>query len=321
MVYTVARALEVIRHAGYGTTGLPARDYVNEAGWRLLSMRTWAWAQSPPTQLPVRAPLTFTGAAWAAATRQLTVAGGWTGYTHAPGDTLTITDAGTGADLRDVTIEEKLNDNGVRLKESISSSNQTGIGGTTNANRAIILPSDYGGQLRATAATAGRTISLDLVSQADLLRLRALQTIPVVGSYVGSIFSAEDLTTGGGPLQQRLEIWPYPEEADPNIFTATYSVAWRPRELDTDILSLPPWIEPLFTEVLRAVTAGYEDEESGGVVARINEVKGGSTFYDAARHDSLVQEGYGYVGGGAEQYGHWPNGGWWGGQPPVADLP
>lgn len=321
MVYTVARALSVVQHAGYGSTSQPPRDYVNEAGWRLFSMREWAWAQVPPTHVSVRGPLSFTGAAWTASTKLLSVAGGWTGYTHAPGDTLTITDGGTGASLRDVTIEEKLNDNGVRLKESISDSNQTGIAGTTNANRAIILPSDYGGQLRAMAATSGRTVSVSLVSQQELMMLRAVATVPTVGNYAAALYQAEDLTTGGGPPQPRLELWPYPAAASANIFTITYSVAWRPRELDSDILSLPQWIEPLYTAVLRAVVGGYEDEEAGNVEARMAQVLQGPTFYDAVRHDSLVQPTTGYIGrGGAEQVGAWSQQGWWDGQGPVADM-
>ena len=322
MVYTVARALSVVQHAGYGSTSQPPRDYVNEAGWRLLSMREWSWAQVPPTHMAVRAAVDVTAATWTASTKTLALVGGWASYTHAPGDTITITNAGTGADLRDVTIEEKLNDNGLRLKESISASNQTGISATTNANRAVILPTDYGGQLRAVAATSGRTVSVSLVSQQELMMLRAVSTVPTVGNYAAAIYQAEDLTTGGGPPQPRLELWPYPATASANIFTMTYSQAWRPRELDSDILSIPLWIEPLFTALLRAVTGGYEDEEGGGVEVRVAQVMQGPTFYDAVRHDSLVQPSLGYVGrGGAEQVGAWSQAGWWDGQGPVADLP
>jgi len=322
MVYTVGRALEVVRHAGYGTTGLPARDYVNEAGWRLLSMRTWAWAQIPPVQLSVRVPQSFTGATWTASTKVLAGTSIAQGYTHYPGDTLTITDGGSGADLRDVVIEEKLNDNGVRLKESISDSNETGIGVTINANRAVPLPSDYGGHIRAVSPTQGRTTSFRFVTQQELLQLRAVQTVPVVGSYSGAVFAAENLKVGGGAQQHRIELWPYPTTGAPNFLTVSYSVGWRPREKDSDILSIPVWIEPLYTEILREVTKGYESEESGSVGERMAQIRTGATFFDAKAHDALAQPGFGYTGrGGAEQVGSWSDMSWWSGQGTVADLP
>lgn len=316
MAFTVQKALEIVRHAGYSSTSLPALDYVNEAGRRLCMMRPWWWMQAPPITLGVRAPFSITGATWTEATKTLGLAAAFTDYVHAHGDVIDIT-AGTSTTLRQYVIEERLSANGVRLSESIGAS-ASAVAGTVLASSAVIMPSNFGGQLNAYTTTSNINEVLSLVSQQELINLRAGFNLPSAGHYVGAMFVGMNLTLAGGDPSYRLELYPRPTAANPDLFTLSYQYAWKAAETDTSRLRLPEWIDSLFVEVLRAVVNGYEAEESGSVTDRLNAVRTGATYHDAVAHDSLMQPTFGRLGGGAEMVGA----GGWSLFPdtPVADL-
>lgn len=316
MAFTVQKALGIVAHAGYSSTSLPPLDYVNEAGRRMCLMRPWWWMQAPPMTVGVRAPVEVAGASWNETTKVLSLASAFAGYTHAHGDLFDLTE-GTDATLRQYVIEEKLNDNGIRLSESIGAS-ATAITGTVQANSAVILPANCNGQLNANSTYSNINEVFDLVSQQELVNLRAGYNLPTVGHYVGAVFVGMNLTTAGGDPSYRLELYPKPAAANAKLLTLSYGYAWKAADVDTAQLRMPEWIEGLYIEVLRAVVHGYEMEEEANVVDRINQVRSSSTFMDAVYHDSLMQPSFGTLRGGAEMSG--ARGGYSFPDTPVADL-
>jgi hypothetical protein len=306
MVMTLERALSIVTHAGYNELSLPPLDYVNEAGKRLLSMHPWRWTIKPPVQIGLRAAEAFTGGTYTDATK--TISNLTLSYTHANGDNVSIT-SGTGATVRDYTIASSTSTTLV-LSESIGSGadGQTDIAGTINAGRAIVLPSDFGQGLTGYVTTQGLTQHIMLTSQQLLVQARTRQPAPPLGVYWASIFTAPDLSATGGAPTYRLEIYPDATAVHADFITVSYRIAWTDLTEDAKIISIPPWIEPLFTSIVRRVTRGYEEEEQGTVDQRIDELRVSSTFSDLVAYDGLIQPNYGELGQGDEQ---WYGQDWW----------
>lgn len=288
---TLERALELVKHSGYGDVGAPsgAKGIVDEAAVRLLQMHPWNVTLCPPRHVGVRAAIDITGATWTAATRSLESTGSFEDYDFAPGDSISILD-GTEAKLRDYTVQERVDDDEILLTEDIGATDgSTDIDATLNANRAVILPSDFGWGLRYYALTGGQ----------GLVELRnSGASIP--GGFSGSLWQAHNVSTAGGSPAWRLELYPYPTEEDPQLLTVSYHVAWSRPSTDTGILPIPAILEPLFISILRQLTAAYEQEDEGTIEDRMDRIMGSSTFVNAIEADGLAQSDYGEMQGGAE---------------------
>lgn len=291
MVLTLERALSVVKHAAYNDTSVPSKDIVDEAAVRLLQMHQWRCTIKPPRHVGVRAAISFTGATWTSATRTLTKASAFTTYTHAPGDPMTI-DAGATASFRAYEVQEKVSANAVILAEDIGATDgSTDIGGTLNANRAVILPSDFGWGLKSLVA-ANSSVTLNTFEWSSMEKLAELRSgfpLTPIGLYHGALWQAHNISTAGGAPAWRLELWPYPTEADPDLFLVSYRVKWSRPSVDAGTLPIPEILEPLFIQILRAVTRGYEEEEEATVEDRIDRLKGSSLFMDTVNADGLMQ--------------------------------
>lgn len=307
MVMTLERALRTASHAAYGDASVPPLDAVNEAGQRLYHLHPWRFTMKPPVQLSLRAPVAFTGGTYTDATK--TISGlTLTGYSFANGDQVSIT-SGTGANVREYTIASATTTTLV-LSESIGSAadGQVDIAGTVKAGRAVILPSDFGAELR-MVTTGGLTQHIALTSQERLIQARSRSPSPPLGVYWAAIFTAPDLTSAGGAPTHRLELYPEGTAVDYDFLTCSYRIAWAELTEDAKIISIPAYVEPLFTQLIRAVVKGYEEEEEGGVEDRINALAQSVTFFNAITEDGLLQPDLGELAGGNEQfYGQewWP---------------
>jgi hypothetical protein len=314
---TLERALRIVNHAAYNNSGIPPKDIVDRAAARLLKMHPWRCTLCPPRHLGVRASISIDNGTWTTATRTLTKTGAFTSYTHAPGDMFSLT-AGTAATLRDYEVQEKVSSDAIILTEDCGATNGSAdLDGTLNANRAAILPSNFGYRLNAYAAASTLAHnSLRLVDHQLLADLRSSAIVQPVGLYSGSLYQSHNVSAAGGSPAWRLELWPYPAAADPDIFLVSYDVAWSAPSVDSAVLPIPSILEDLFISLLRAITRGYEEEEEGTVEDRVDRLRQSSTFYEATLADGLSQPDYGPIRGGAEEQAM---GGGWGG-PEASDY-
>jgi len=307
MVMTLERALRTVTHAAYNDASVPALDLVNEAGQRLFSMHPWRFTMKPPVQLTLRAPVSFTGGTYTELTK--TISGlSLSAYDFANGDSFSLT-SGTGANVRDYVIADKTSTTLV-LSESIGSAADglTDIAGTINAGRAIVLPSDFGAELR-MVTTGGLTQHIAFTTQQRLLEARSRTPAPPLGVYWAAIFTAPDLTSAGGSPTPRLELYPDGTAVDYDFLTCSYRIAWSELTEDAKIISIPPYVEPLYTQLLRAIVKGYEEEEEGTVEDRINALTQSATFFNAISEDGLLQPDVGELTGGNESFASqewWP---------------
>lgn len=290
MALTLERALRTVQHAAYNDTSVPAKDIVDEAAVRLLGMHQWKSTLRPPRHLGVRASISIDNGTWTTATRTLTKASAFTSYTHAPGDTISIS-AGTNASLRDYEIQEKTDANSIIIAEDIGATNASAdIDGTVNANRAAILPSDFGSGLKAIGAGSSVTMQcFEWASMEEITQLRTTGTLNPVGLYRGALWQADNISTAGGSPCWRLELWPYPTAADPDLFLVTYRKKWSRPSIDAATLPIPEILEPLYLQLLRAVTRGYEEEDAGTVEDFVDRLRQSSLFADAITQDGLMQ--------------------------------
>jgi hypothetical protein len=300
MSMSLDRALRTVQHAAYNDASVPALDIVNEAGIRLFSMHPWRFLNKPPVQLSLRAPISFTGATYTEATKTLSGLS-ISAYSHANGDSLSIS-SGTGASVRDYTIVSATATAAV-LSESIGSGadGKSDIAGTINAGRAVVLPSDFGAQLK-LVTTGGLTQHISFTSQQRLIQARSRTPSPPLGVYWASIFTAKDLTTAGGAPTYRLELYPDGTAADPDFLTVSYQVAWEDVTEDAQVISIPWYTHPIYTQILRAITRGYEEEEQATVDDHIDRIKASSAWFDATSNDGLVQPDVGELQGGNEMF-------------------
>jgi hypothetical protein len=58
---------------------------------------------------------------------------------------------------------------------------------------------------------------------------------------------------------------------------------------DDSVFVLPQWLEPLYLQMIRAFTRGYEEEDIATTNARIAEVAAGPLFMTAVQRDSLIE--------------------------------
>src|SRR5262249_38072386 len=137
----------------------------------------------------------------------------------------------------------------------------TDLAGTLAANRAAIMPSDFGSELKSYAATQGLQTQLMLRGQHELTQIRSAAVLQPICCYYGALWKANNVPTAGGRPAGRLDLWPYPSAADPDLFPFSYRVAWSRPSADNVALPIPAILESLFISCIRAVTQGWEDEE------------------------------------------------------------
>ena len=59
--------------------------------------------------------------------------------------------------------------------------------------------------------------------------------------------------------------------------------------LGADVASLPGWLEPLFLDVLASVARGLDEDDQGGISARVEGIRESFLFREAIRRDDSLQ--------------------------------
>lgn len=297
MALTANAALDFIRHTLGASSQLDARTIVNQAGRHLVSMHAWRWLQRPDYLLDELAPLSITGATWTESTKTLTKVAGFTGYTFRGGDRWNNT-AGTGATTGSYRIASRVSADAITLEQSIgaAANGQTNIAGNI-VFPYIQLPPDFR-ELIDLTATVGLLQNVQLTTLSELLSFRT-HAVPVSNFVRYVAVSYQHAGGSGGAPTPRLEVYPTPTVALAGGLTLFYRAGWTDISDDSDVISVPPWMELLFLQVLGAVARGFEEEDQASMTARVTELRVGALFLAAVRDDADLEPSLGPIQGGS----------------------
>ena len=122
----------------------------------------------------------------------------------------------------------------------------------------------------------------------------AYTSVPL-GAFYFAI--AYDSAAGTVTPVPRMEMFPTPNSGRTStkhthtdcVGNMTYRRSWTPITLTTSPFICPQFMEPLYLQMVRAFTRGYEEEDVATTNARISEVANGPLFMTAVQRDSLIE--------------------------------
>lgn len=169
------------------------------------------------------------------------------------------------------------------------------------------LPGDFG-KLWAQEASRNVVGAVKLVSDDELIRLRENTAANGGSTYQGAIFAADNTSGSGGAQTWRIELDRPVQVSQTNAFTIVYRRDWRDMTSEEDELSMPPYMDELYLQVLRAYVQDYQFESRGrrGAVSfdqRLEGIVRGQTYRAAISMDTNQIE-YGEITGGHVDVGH-----------------
>lgn len=267
------------------------REHVNRAGTLLMNSRQWSWAGGRSVVVRLRARIVGEGATWTEATRTLTLTGAFADYSWLSADTVDIAD-GTGATVGTYEVEEHVDDDSVILRTSIGAAadGQTDIDFEL-PNDQVMLPTDFDlMQIEASNCPPNMVIPPQFTTPDGMLSLRSWGT---AGNSCGFWLLLRHVrTTSGGQPVPRLEVWPKSDTAEQS-FTIFYRGGWHEPATDSEVLTIPGWLNDVYIELLKAVVMGHEEPENGSVMARVDAVKASTIWLDAVLRDGAAQPEHG----------------------------
>jgi hypothetical protein len=165
----------------------------------------------------------------------------------------------------------------------------------------VDLPGDFR-EFLGYNATNSLVNSLELTSLQRLLDLKTNQVEVSNWNFFGAVTHPS-----ASPPVPRLEIWPTPDSNDTGALTIYYRRGWlkvagdTETDSDEDDLKIPPWMEPLYLEYVKAFAKAYVEPEEGSLSELLVLIDNGPIMRAAERQDSSVQVDYGYMTGGSIQ--------------------
>lgn len=142
--------------------------------------------------------------------------------------------------------------------------------------------------------TNSLTSGFDLTTLTRVLDLRT-KDFPSPNFFYGAVSNKPN--TNGVP-EPILEVWPTPSSASAGALTMVYRAGWTMLTDDSDHVSIPVFMEPIYVAALRAFAKGYEEEDDGNVAARLAGLRESPLFESAKRQDRSIQGDYGQIMGG-----------------------
>lgn len=129
----------------------------------------------------------------------------------------------------------------------------------------------------------------------EILRLRST----VVGSYTGYWAAANHRAVANAAPQLIFELWPTPNTSAADYFTIMYQGKWTEVSSDNDWAAIPDYMNPLFADLVRRVARAWEEEDTAGLMERVESLKQSSLWVTAMQTDGLNQPTLGTTKGGA----------------------
>ncbi len=285
---TVRQLSEIARYEFGAMPGTPIemRELVNQAGEHLVASYPWKWLEGRSATLRPRAEIEIEDATWTEATKTLTKVAGFTDYDFLSADTAEVT-SGTGATAGQYQVSSKTSNDAIVLATSIGSAadGQTDIA-VTLPNDQIALPGDFDIQaITAWGMTDGLLGFTEPTTPQTMLDLRSW---PGLGSTIGFWVLLRHVRATGIQPVQRLEMWPRSSTEDEAI-VIFYRAGWAEPASDTEVLSIPNWMNSLFIEMFKAVVNGHEKPAQGSIDQRLTALRQGVLWRDAVMRDGLAQ--------------------------------
>lgn len=152
--------------------------------------------------------------------------------------------------------------------------------------------------IRAIETPNSLTSGISLVSLADVLQRRTANA----GSslfYLASLVFVSD--TNGIP-RPKLALWPTPT-ASGDGFRVFYDREWTDLDSDEGFIPVPPYMENLYIQVVRAFSRGWIEEDEGALDQRLALIQGGPVYAAARYADEAIQTTFGVASGGVGDVG------------------
>jgi hypothetical protein len=309
MALLASQAYDYIRHAlaGDPSSEISVRAIANQAGRYWASMHDWKCMERFG-RLNLRASLSGTDSLWTESSRTLTESGAFTSYTFVQGDLLEVT-GGADATLGFYPVQSRSSANDIVLQTSIGSAADGDVDIDWEMDlSSIALPSDFR-QLIGDPMSVSSVRALNMVPPEDVLAARSADSSSVDDTaYIGSIIWVPSASASGGVSIPRLEVWPPPGTNTSSAFSIHYRADWTDLTNDNSLLPIPAvfGMELLYLRILRAVARGWEEEDSVGMLSRLQTAHDWPEFHDAVRADGSVQTSFGQMRGGAASRRFWP---------------
>lgn len=157
------------------------------------------------------------------------------------------------------------------------------------------LPTDFGALIGVEFPSIIGTYHPSSLSEINQLR-----RFPYISSAL-AIWGAVDFSAGtvvGAPTP-RLEVYPTPTSNLAAALSLVYRADWVQVASDTDHIIIPPYMEPVFIETVRAYALGWEEGENASMARRLSEVLQGPQMMGAKLFDAGQQMDYGPARGTA----------------------
>ena len=154
------------------------------------------------------------------------------------------------------------------------------------------LPLDFGTPT-GIEVTDALTIDVHMTTMQHVLELRANTLIAVFDYWVAVVFPSQ-VDRSSPPPPPRLEMWPTPT-AD-RTFNVSYRARFIPLVDQDDVANVPPHMETLLIELVRAVAKGRHTQSS--VTKELGEIEGGVWLHQLKDNDGMTQPNIGTVHGG-----------------------
>lgn len=152
----------------------------------------------------------------------------------------------------------------------------------------VLLPADFSELIAAWYST----LPLLITNQDEIENIRSSD----FDSYGTRGYVKAIVPTTAIPTQTyQLQIFPTPTSAEANVIKITYRTGWQgvsTSTLDTDVISIPQYLETLLVLYVRAITESYEDGQQS---QRLGEIEAGTLFGTAQRKDGMLQAHYGQL--------------------------
>lgn len=145
----------------------------------------------------------------------------------------------------------------------------------------VVLPSDVLRVHSITPAALGQALTLVSFDTWIQYQKQGIQPNGYVGYVGGDVGS-------GGAYTRRLFLYPTPSANLTGALSMIYRGGWTEILAGDDagtFIGIPPFMEPLYLEVLRAVAYGYEENDNGSVSQRMEMVKNSRVYKDAVAVD------------------------------------
>lgn len=128
-----------------------------------------------------------------------------------------------------------------------------------------------------------------IISFDQMLRYRQYDVV-MDDAYYGSFHAPKQTAPEIAPEGWRLELYPTPTATNATALHMAWVRDWTEVDsTDTDLIpDIPYWMEPLYLQMVRACSLGWEEQNQAGIERRLMEIQTGPIFDAAIERDSAL---------------------------------